>query len=92
MAYLQGISDEYDQKVFKNIVRWVFYGINKHDDSLLKPLWLKDYDQSVSSVLAQISLIQNVEEGVLSGLSQAVVNYTKEREISKVRYKLYTTI
>lgn len=84
MAYLSDITEEYDLKVFKNLARWVFYGINKHDDSLLRPVWLKDYDQSVNSILAQISLIPNIEEGSLSGLSSAVVKFTKERKSIRV--------
>uniref|UniRef100_A0A914C3X1 Dynein heavy chain AAA lid domain-containing protein n=1 Tax=Acrobeloides nanus TaxID=290746 RepID=A0A914C3X1_9BILA len=90
MAYLQNVLNTNDVIVFKNLACWVFQGINKHDDSLLRPIWLKDYNQSVMSILAQISTIPTPdgEEEVLSGLSLAVRRYVKERRLSELHLTL----
>lgn len=63
---------------------WIFAGINKYDDRALDSLWLRDYSESLSVILAQLDSLPTIKSPVLTGLSTVITKLHRQHELKKI--------
>ena len=77
-------SDPSDLQTLRILTEWIFVGINKYDNRILDGIWLKDYNENLSLIRAQLDSIPDAKSHGLSGLSPLITKIFRQHQLKNI--------